>query len=241
MTDHDQSLQAIVSVHDVMPQTLPQIEAILEKLKKRPVAPVTILVVPGKQWSGQQLDWLRGQQAEGIVIAGHGWQHQVTERKTLYHKLHGLLLSRMVAEHLSLSEQEIVALIKRCYHWFIDHGFEAPPLYVPPAWAMGSIQNKTLDTLPFSMYENFTGVYRAGEQDFTRLPLAGYEADNVLRTSFLAGWNRFNEMRARKNNRPLRITLHPHDLSLGLAKQIDRQLSRADGFLDYHQLFNTPR
>jgi len=237
MITSDPMFRAIVSVHDVMPETLPEIKAILEKLKGLNVSPVTILVVPGKEWSARQIDWLREQQREGLVIAGHGWRHSVTERSTLYHKLHGLFLSRMVAEHLSLSEQAITELIERCYHWFIDQGFEAPPLYVPPAWAMGRIENETLDTLPFDLYETFNGIYRTGEKNFVSLPLTGYEADNALRTPILAGWNRFNEAQAKRLDQPLRITIHPQDLSLGLARQIDAQLSRAEAFIDYRQLF----
>lgn len=237
----DPAIRAIVSVHDVMPETLPEIQTVLKKLESLAVAPVTILVVPGKDWSTSQIDWLREQQRHGVVIAGHGWRHSVTERSTLYHKLHGLFLSRMVAEHLSLDEQQIVDLIDRCYRWFIDHGFDAPPLYVPPAWAMGKIQNKTLDTLPFELYENFAGVYRAGETDFTRLPLTGYEADNALRTPILAGWNLYNEERARRLQQPLRITIHPRDLSLRLSRQIDGQLSRVKTFLDYQQVFASPQ
>ena len=238
MAIHNRNFRAVVSVHDVMPETLPNIETILEKLKSWNVSPITILVVPGKDWSASQIDWLKEQQREGLVIAGHGWRHRVNRRSTLYHKLHGVFLSRMVAEHLSLSEQDIAGLIDRCYHWFIDQGFVAPPLYVPPAWAMGRIQNKTLNTLPFDMYETFVGVYRAGGE-FARLPLTGYEADNFLRTPVLAGWNRYNEERAKQSGQPLRITIHPQDLSLGLADQIEAQLSRADSFLGYHQIFDT--
>jgi len=236
MATNKHLFRAIVSVHDVMPDTLPAIETILQKLKSLNVSPVTILVVPDKDWSASQIGWLKEQQRGGLVIAGHGWQHNVTKRRTLYHKLHGLLLSRMVAEHLSLNEQEIAGLITRCYSWFIDQGFEAPPLYVPPAWAMGRIQNETLDTLPFDMYENFAGVYRTGEGKLIKLPLTGYEADNIVRTPVLAGWNRFNEERSKRSGQPLRITIHPQDLSLGLARQIDAQLSRVDSFLGYHQV-----
>ncbi|MBT8146320.1 MAG: polysaccharide deacetylase family protein [Gammaproteobacteria bacterium] len=241
MTSSNRQLGAIVSVHDVMPDTLADIKVILQKLRTFGVSPVTILVVPGKNWSAEQIDWLKKQQRQGVVIAGHGWQHHVTMRATFYHKLHGLFLSRMVAEHLSLNEKQIGGLINRCYGWFIDQGFEAPPIYVPPAWAMGPIQNKTLDTLPFRMYENFSGVYQAGGNKIVKLPLAGYEADNLLRTSVLAGWNRFNEERAKQTGRPLRITIHPQDLSLGLADQIDAQLGRVDRFLGYHHLFEAPQ
>ena len=230
-----QPLRAVVSVHDVMPETLPNTMDILKRLRAFGVSSITALVVPGRNWRAKQIDWLREQQREGLTIAGHGWYHRVQKRQSLYHKLHGLLISRMVAEHLSLEEAEIAELISRCYQWFEAYGFDGPTVYVPPAWAMGSIRNSTLDTLPFELYENLTGVYRAGHGSFARLPLAGYEADDPLRVSFLRGWNRFNELRARRTGRPVRITLHPRDFTLGLAGQIEAQIQRVDSFLDYRQ------
>lgn len=222
-----------------MPETLPAVEKILTRLQALGVAPITALVVPGRNWHPQQIAWLREKQLAGIVLAGHGWYHHVERRRTLYHKLHGLILSRKVAEHLSLTEPEVAGLVSRCFDWFIENGFAPPSVYVPPAWAMGRIRHQTLDALPFRLYESLSGVYRAGEGRFVRLPLTGYEADGPLRTAFLLGWNRFNEMRARNAGTPLRLSIHPRDFSLGLAGQIDAQIRRADSFLSYEQLFTT--
>jgi hypothetical protein len=232
-----QALRAVVSVHDVMPETLPAVETILTRLQTLGVAPITALVVPGRNWSPQQINWLREKQLEGIVLAGHGWYHHVARRRTLYHKLHGLILSRRVAEHLSLTESEVAGLIARCYDWFIEKGFSAPSLYVPPAWALGQIRRQTLDALPFRVYENLSGVYRIGDDRFVRLPLTGYEAEDPLRVAFLSGWNRLNELRARNTATALRLSIHPQDFSLGLAGQIEAQLKRTDSFLSYEQLF----
>ncbi|MCB1669609.1 MAG: polysaccharide deacetylase family protein [Gammaproteobacteria bacterium] len=234
-------LRAVVSIHDVMPETLPHTTEILNRLLMAGVGPVTGLVIPGKRWSEHQLDWLRDLEHAGLVIAGHGWRHRVEKRVSLSHKLHGLFLSRMVAEHLSLCEAEIASLVRRCFDWFIEHGFQSPCVYVPPAWALGRIQRTTLDSLPFRLYENLSGVYRSGIGDFVSLPLTGYEADNWPRLPFLCAWNRYSEMCARLTARPLRISIHPRDFSLGLARQIESQLQRVDEFLGYPQIFAVNR
>lgn len=243
MSPKHQPLNAIVSIHDVMPQTLKDIDGVLARLETLRVSPVTLLVVPGKNWKSWQLDWLRDQQQQGIILAGHGWHHQVAQRRTLYHKLHGVLLSRMVAEHLSLDEQGIAALINRCFDWFAVHDFAPPDLYVPPAWAMGRIQLRSLDCLPFQFYEFLSGVYRRGQRDVVSLPLTGYEADTGLRTVILAAWNHASAVRARHSGRPLRIAIHPGDLSLGLSGQLDTQLRAADRFITHSEaasLFGNP-
>ena len=236
MNAADGQFNALVSVHDVMPETLTRIEAIISLLRDKGVEQITLLVVPGRNWNNRQLAWLRERQQEGLILAGHGWQHQVARRKTLYHKLHGVVLSRMVAEHLSLSEQEIARLIERCFQWFSDQGLSAPSLYVPPAWARGPVRNSTLDTLPFQYYEDFSGVYYSDKGRRVRLPLTGYEADNRLRAPILAAWNRCNEFQSRVSGKPLRITVHPHDLELGLTRQLVSQLGRAKSFVGYHQV-----
>ena len=233
MSINTKNISSVLSVHDVMPECFDDILRILEQLDQWNVSPVTLLVVPGRQWSPQQLGTLQELQQAGFVLAGHGWQHEVIRRKGLYHKLHGLILSRMVAEHLSLTEQGIAELITRCHNWFVMHELTAPYLYVPPAWAMGRISRKVLDTLPFMHYENFAGVYHSRWQSFTRLPLAGYEADNPLRHRVLNLWNRYSEHRARRQRVPLRICIHPRDLHLGLFEQIKRHVAETEVFMSY--------
>ncbi len=215
-----------------------QTSAILEQLRTWGVAPVTALVVPGRHWREEQTDWLRDRQRAGLLLAGHGWRHRVEQRVTLQHKLHGLLLSRMVAEHLSLCEAEIACLITRCFEWFIEQGFEAPSVYVPPAWAMGRIRSTELHRLPFQIYESLSGIYRSSDNRSASLPLTGYEADCLLRIPILYSWNRMNELRARATMTPLRISIHPRDFTLGLARQIQDQIESVDEFLSYSQGFD---
>ena len=76
------SLAALVSIHDVMPETRTQVTAMLARLRL-PCEAVTLLVVPGKDWQEGDLDWLRSLQNAGHPLAGHGWSHRCQPPVTL--------------------------------------------------------------------------------------------------------------------------------------------------------------
>jgi predicted deacetylase len=233
MTGGKRPLQAIVSIHDVMPGTLEPVRRILDLLNEVGASPVTLLVVPGRNWSESEIDQLRTWESAGCILAGHGWVHEVSERKSFYHELHGRFLSRMVAEHLSLDRTAARALVRRCRDWFAQHKLNPPDLYVPPAWAMGPLARRDLDDLPFDRYETARGVYVAAENRFFRLPLAGFEADIPVRAAILRPWNRINLAAARSHGLPLRVAIHPFDLEFQLGTDIRPLLSAADQWLDY--------
>jgi hypothetical protein len=109
-------------------------------------------------------------------------------------------------------------------------------LYVPPAWALGSVSRKTLDQLPFSLLETQTGVLntRTGIQYW--LPLVGFESDTVFRSCGLRCFNAVNWALASWIDRPLRIALHPRDLELRLHEEVLRAMSRATRAIDYTEL-----
>lgn len=216
----------MVSIHDVMPHTLEYVQPILHVLEEIGIHPVTLLIVPGSGWSERDLNVLRGFQNAGHELAGHGWKHQCVGPKTFTHTLHSLVLSRNVAEHLSLNSNQIAELIERCFQWFLQTGLHPPNLYVPPAWAMGSISRKILADLPFRMYESLTGIYDSDTGKFSYLPLVGYEADTRLRIWSLRLFNTFNQAIATLSGRPLRIAIHPYDFTLGLASDLHVLLRR---------------
>lgn len=230
MTSH----HALVSIHDVMPATLARVEQILQALPPRPVC---LLVVPGLDWSADQLDTLHRWQREGHELAGHGWLHHAARIETLYHRAHSLLISRQVAEHLSLDETEIAALIRRNHAWWVDHGFEPPDLYVPPAWAMGRIRPARLRELPFRLYEDTGGVLDGPTGRYARLPLAGFEADRRWRALFLRPWNALNR-RLSTPSRPLRLSIHPSDFDYLLADQLTAWLNEISHWRLYRSLIH---
>jgi len=216
--------QPLVSVHDLMPETLRPILEILAQLRRHGHGPVSILVVPGCAWSQDQIATLRSLQQDGYSFAGHGWHHRVARLGGLGHWLHSRLISRQVAEHLALAEDEIARLIERCFAWFGDQGLQAPDLYVPPAWAMGGIPRTRLATLPFRYYETLSGIYDARRDRFRHLALLGYEADTGARALSLRLSNAVNRGIARW--RSPRLAIHPQDLGLRLASDLVRDLRR---------------
>lgn len=232
-------LTALVSIHDVMPETRAQVTAMLARLRL-PCEVVTLLVVPGKDWQEGDLDWLRSLQNAGHPLAGHGWSHRCQPPVTLYHRLHSALLSRDVAEHLSFSGDGIHRLVWDCYRWFIRNGLSPSPLYVPPAWALGALSPAQLSRLPFRYVETLFGLHDAQEQTFTRLPLVGFEADTAFRAWVLGFSNAVNISRARRAGVPVRIGLHPHDFELRLGNRISPLLKSLSQALPYPQLGMEP-
>lgn len=218
-------LPARVSIHDVMPATLADVSAILSRLAGQGIGPVTLLVVPGLEWTADGVAQLRRWQASGHELAGHGWRHKAPTIRGWRHRLHSLVLSRDVAEHLALDPDGIAALVRRCHAWFAANGLAAPELYVPPAWALGPIPRPALRDLPFRSYEVLSGVVDARAQRLDRLPMVGFEADTAWRSRAVRAWNAANLAYARRRGVPLRVAIHPHDFRLRLAADLAAVLS----------------
>jgi predicted deacetylase len=235
MRTETDAIPALISVHDVMPETLPQVRELLAVLSGRNLLPVTLLVIPGKAWTQQQIDELHEFEGQGMILAGHGWNHRITHIKGLYHRLHSALVSREAGEHLSLNRQQLHNLIARCFNWFEERRLGPPDLYVPPAWAMGPLSRTDLRRLPFRRYETLRGVYDSLTQGYTRLPLVGFEASSAWRAPLLRLWNGFN-LQASRTPRPVRIGIHPDDLALPLARDLIRLLDRPLDCRSYREL-----
>jgi len=232
---HPVSLSAVVSIHDVTPATLADVLTTIGFLETRTIAPIVLLVVPGQTWNAEQVRRLKQLQQKGCLLAGHGWIHRVDRIVGFSHTLHACLFSRNVAEHLALDSQRIAALIRHCYDWFGEMGLDPPTLYVPPAWAMGSIFKSQLRTLPFRYFEYFSGVYDGKTDRFCRLPLVGYEADRLWRVAPLRLWNAVNLAFARHTGL-LRIAIHPHDLHLRLSNELKKLLELPLQWREYRRV-----
>lgn len=213
----------LVSVHDVMPDTVGEVRSLVRELDDNDIGPVTFLVVPGGAWTPAQLAWLRTRQKSGDVLAGHGWRHRAGTPRGLYDRLHRRFFSRGVAEHLALDSDGIASVIERCFAWFAENDLRSPTLYVPPAWAMGSISRARLRELPFEHYETLGGVYHARDDRFERIPLLGFEADTAFRATTLRIFNVVNHALAKRHGRA-RVAIHPRDRRLLLSQDLSRLL-----------------
>ena len=214
--------RTLVSIHDVMPETLNEVDDILRRIADAGMpGTVTLLVVPGRNWSEDDIAVLRRWADDGHELAGHGWVHEVERLRGVSHRLHSLFISRNVAEHLALDEQGIRTLIEDCHGWFERMGLPAPAMYVPPAWAMGRIDTADLRELPFRYYETLSGIYDAATDTMTRIPLVGFEADTRLRAALLRLFNAGNRWLANRRGQ-LRLAIHPQDFRLHLADDLER-------------------
>jgi predicted deacetylase len=225
-------VKALVSIHDVMPHTMDRVERILGWLRAREVPPVTLLVVPGRPWSEKEIERLREFAAQGHPLAAHGWLHKTIPRK-LYHRIHAALLSRNVAEHLDLDSAGVLQLMVRSRDWFRVNELPVPDFYVPPAWALGPVSTEDLLKAPYKRIETTRGLIhlKGGGSQFEKLPLTGYEADTPFREFFLRRWNAAQFRKARAKALPLRISIHPDDLELRIADQLDEQIRAVSTFL----------
>ncbi|HEY7774412.1 MAG TPA: polysaccharide deacetylase family protein [Marinagarivorans sp.] len=229
-------MRSLLSIHDVMPSTLPAVQRIIDSLPQRCLDKLTVLVVPGLDWSCTQVAQLRAWQGLGVRWAGHGWLHQCSAPRSFYHHLHSRLISRCAAEHLSLSRAQLQQLLADNYQWFCQHHLNPPQVYVPPAWAMGALRLADMASSPFSVFESTSAVIDASRQKVHRLPLVGFEADTRPRAWFLRHWNALNESWARATSTPLRIAIHPNDLQWHLGEQIPRLLDRVEAFIGYDDI-----
>lgn len=227
-------MKALVSIHDVMPHTMTEVAEVIALCRRCGVEILTLLIVPGYDWSSQHLNRVRQWQREGCEIAAHGWAHRCLKISTLGHHIHSWVLSRDVAEHLSLSSDQIAALMARSKDWFEANDFQTPELYVPPAWAMGKISTEALGNSGFRMVETLRGVHFPESKNCKCLPLVGFEADTGLREAALRLLNRIAISITK--GEPMRVSIHPFDHQLRLSKNLEDVLRNCGETLSYTSL-----
>lgn len=221
---------ALISIHDVTPETLGDVTRLVEALEARALAPVTLLVVPGRNWTPPAIDQLRRWQAAGHQLAGHGWWHRAGPPRRLGHLLHAAFISRACGEHLSLTAPDILALMRHSHRWFAEWDLQRPELYVPPAWALGRIDRSALEHQPYRQVETLQGVHDVAADSFRPLPLLGFEADTPTRAAALRLWNQ-----GAGRNAHTRVAIHPADTRLRLRTDLARTLDRIRSTHTYSQ------
>ena len=236
-------VNALLSIHDVMPANRPWVADMLQTLHRelphlRPQQ-VTLLVVPGLGWQQDDLAWLRRLAGSGYVLAAHGWDHRAPASRSLFHHLHSAVLSRDAAEHLSRTRDELRQRLLWSRDWFARQALPPPALYVPPAWATGALTQADWSASGFSLVESLGSVFRTGDGQQRALPLLGFEADTPWRVVVLRLFNQWNWWRAAVSGQPLRIGLHPLDLSFGLGDDVLEALYRVARFIDYSSLWSS--
>lgn len=233
-------LSALVSVHDLMPETRPKVERLLHRLNAIPPPAVALLVVPGRGWTTADLNWLRSLSQCGYTLIAHGWHHECSPPRRFTHKLHSRMLSNRAAEHLSLSNTDIPQLMHDCHTWFHEVGLEAPNVYIPPAWALGPVTRENLQATPFPYVETLRGLYHTRTFRWYHLPVAGFEVDRWWRAALMRMLNHVSAWWAVRRHKPLRIAIHPQDWQYPLADQLDAFLDRVERHVAYPELTSRP-
>ena len=228
----------LISIHDVMPSNLSKIDKIITNLNNNHnIKQITLLIVPGLKWNENQISKLNNLAKQGHELAGHGWIHKTNQINTLYHKCHSKLISRDVAEHLSMNKEDILRLLENCYNWFKSSNLPIPNLYVPPAWAIGNLNNNDFKKTKFKMFETLNGIYF--KDKFYNLPLLGYEADTLFRKTAVRISNFSNKLISKLLNLPIRLSIHPNDFELLVAKDLINDLKLNAIFWSYENFFNS--
>lgn len=230
------TMRALVSIHDVMPETLERVGRLLALMPEPVFCGVVLLVVPGRDWQPSAVAQLMRWQRQGLELAGHGWSHRAESIRGWYHRCHSRWVSRHAAEHLSQPRDALCELLERNYRWFSHQGLHPPSLYVPPAWALGALRREDLAACPFSYIETARGLWHLPSGRRRALPLIGFEADTPARAALLRAWNRANGLWA-GSARPLRLSIHPYDDELLLSDQLRHWLSRISEPVNYRALF----
>lgn len=229
-------MKSLVSIHDVSPRTLPDVIRVVELMDSLRLAPAPLLLCAGSPWQSRDLATVRQLAEKGHPLVAHGWTHEARAIRGMRHRLHALLLSRNVAEHLSLSDCEINELLQRCSEWFEARSLPAPAMYVPPAWALGPVTKEQLQQSPFRWFETLSGIYDSQVDRFQWLPLLGFQADTRARKLVLRVLNGANVSLARWSGRAVRVAIHPEDQRLLMGGELARLLGRlAEGRGDQTQ------
>jgi uncharacterized protein len=130
----------VVSIHDVAPQTWPQVRRIVDELAAQGVDRTSLLVVPyyhgqTKLERGSDLaDWLRRTEEAGHEMVLHGWEHLGVGRPTTYRDaVKERWSTQGEGEFLSLDYPEARNRIERGLELFGQLGLHAYG-FVAPSW-----------------------------------------------------------------------------------------------------------
>jgi predicted deacetylase len=227
--------RVIISLHDVMPETFRRMEEIIKYLRDHRIPPIALLVVPGRAWKPQQIKRLHKLADVGYELVAHGWRHHTDHWGGPWHRLHGAVFSRRVAEHLTLDSAGIRELMCRSHAWFADHQLPSPCLYVPPAWALGPIRREDLARTPFRRVEGLRGLLNPRTGEWQRLPMIGFDAASRWRALAIRVWNTRSSAQAHRRSLPLRLSLHPEDFHRCLAAHVRETLEATYLYSSYRE------
>jgi uncharacterized protein len=224
----------VVSVHDVSPTTRAACETIVGELTALGLRRCSLLVIPDHHHTGNFLDdedfcaWLTAQveASHEVVIHGYSHQREAETGETLRDKITTRLYTAGEGEFYNLDGETAKQLLTQAREEFRAAGFE-PDGFIAPAWLLSRPAEAALRELGFQYTTRLGSV--------VDLQMARHYDSQSLVWSVRSPWRCLSSLiwnallfKALRNNRLLRISVHPADLSHPrIWRQIRRCVMRA--------------
>lgn len=212
----------IVSLHDLHPGSLSNIQAQIEFLESLGVNRTSILVIPHYHHA-QKLDqnsstlaWLDECAEAGHDLVLHGYFHDRTDQKE-GNLFYTRFYTANEAEFLNLPNDEVINRIQKGSEIWRARGW---PLsgFIAPAWLMPITQHTLLRSLGFTYTTHLRTIelLRMGQSIHAQSLCYSTRAGWRVHASYL--WNHYLHSKIRAYP-VLRLSLHPQDLEFSKIKR----------------------
>ncbi len=228
----------LLSVHDVSPRFLPQVERLTAHLELHAQSPTMALLVVPDHWGAAPIRgdvnfarWLRGRHAGGAEIFLHGWSHRDDSA-------HAGGAARFKARHMTAGEGEFLGLghaeaVRRLRmgRAVVEDAIGRPVAgFIAPAWLYGAPARAAIAEEGFPIAEDHFRVWETASGGVLAkgpvITWASRSRARIASSLFFAGI-------ARAALRPLpvvRIAVHPGDAHVpALLASIDRTFDAFGG------------
>ena len=227
-------MKLLVSIHDVTPALMPQVESLYALCRSRGVTPA-LLVVP--DWHGAWpltqhpgfVSWARAREAEGAEIILHGERHdEVGSPRSVGDELRAFGRTNGEGEFLTLDLKQATERIERGVGLLRSYRLN-PVGFVPPAWLMKPDTIAACQRAGLGVTEDDGALYLLGAQVMrVASPVVRWSGREPLRAwaSVLVSAARW---RTQRGAGYVRIAYHPSDLdhpatARSAARELDRWL-----------------
>ncbi len=220
-----------VVLHDVADATLAACERTMRAVADVALVPFTLLAVPrfhGEPATDALADWLTSSSLAGDEIALHGLTHRDdAPTRGLVDTLRRRHYTRGEGEFWSLDAAEAARRIDVGVAWFATHGWTLHG-FVAPAWLLGDGARIALAAAQrFEWTATLRELVLLPEERVVQSRSVVYSTSSGWRRQMSLAWNA-GVARAERDNRLLRIELHPRDADFpAVRRSWQRILERA--------------
>ncbi|GEM_PF-6364366 len=230
--------RALLSVHDVAPDSLAFLADLLRDLSALRVPAVNLAIVPffhGRgTWTSQEVRRVASAVPPGIrtEVLLHGCYHRrvgANARLPAWRRLLSSIQSAGEDEFFGLPERDTAERVRGGRDAVAAAFGRVPAAFVPPAWSGGPPLRAALKGLGFSLAEDHLWLYEVQRDRRLFAPVIAFATRSPWREWLSARWARA-VMRAPARGRLLRFAFHPADYrspsvracALGLVEALGR-------------------